>query len=82
MKGTSKNTVTTAIRTLVEATTVKRLSSSSNRGVFVSLSTPLKMEQPVPLAKLQPSNNEQETEPEPSEKSKKVKKSKKSKKNQ
>ena len=52
MKGTSKNTVITAIKTLVEVTTVKRLSSSSNRGVFVSLSTLLKMKQPVSLAKL------------------------------
>ena len=57
MKGTSKNSVTTAIKSLIEASTVKKLPKSSNKGIVISLATPLQMEQLLPLAKLQSLEN-------------------------
>ena len=73
MKETSKNSVTTAIKFLIEASTVKKLSKSSNKGIVISLATPFQMDQSLPLAKLQPLENQKSR--------KKSKKSKKSKKN-
>ena len=73
MKRTSKNSVTTIIKFLIKASTVKKLLKSSNKSIVISLATLLQMEQPLPLAKLQPLENQKSR--------KKSKKSKKSKKN-